>query len=59
MALIDGPLKKSYCDLLLLGAEGFLKVLVLLQQSLHAVKRISKVFIQQECLQRGNRFIVL
>lgn len=57
--LTDVPLKKSYCDLLLLGAEGFLKVLVLLQQSLHAVQGISQILVQQEGLQRRNRFTMV
>lgn len=41
---------KTYGDFLLLGAQRLLKVLVFLQQSLHAVQGVPQVFVQQEGL---------
>lgn len=40
----------THSDLLLLSAEGLLKVLVFLKQGLHAVKRVTKVLVQKESL---------
>ena len=46
--------KVSYCYLLLLGAEGLLKVFVLLEKRFHTIQGIAQVFVQQERLTGGN-----
>ena len=41
----------THSDLLLLGAEGLLKVLVFLQKGLYTVQGVSQILIQEERLQ--------
>lgn len=59
--LFQGPVegtedkKGSYCDLFLLGTEGFLKVLMLLEKRFHAVQGVPQVLVQQESLQQQTR----
>lgn len=47
--------KGPYRDLFLLGTEGFLEVLVLLEKRFHTIQGISQVFVQQESLAKGNK----
>ena len=48
----------THSDLLLLGAEGLLKVLVFLKQGLHAVQRVTKVLVQKESLDIHKKSIL-
>ena len=47
--------RESYCNLFLLGAEGLLEVLVLLEERFHTIQGVSQVFVQQEGLVKENK----